>query len=69
MLTKIMMVASMLVGVLSASWAEVESHKAGKKRLDKTFGSPFQKADFGSPRITITVGPEKRVLDFSAAGE
>ncbi len=35
----------------------------------KTFQSPYLNADFGSDKITVTVGPMKRVLDFSDEGQ
>ncbi len=34
-----------------------------------TYQSPYLNADFGSDRITVTVGPIQQVLDFSTAGQ
>ena len=34
-----------------------------------TYQSPYLNSDFGSDKITVTVAPLKRVLDFSAEGE
>jgi hypothetical protein len=34
-------------------------------RPPQTYQSPYLNADFGSDRITVSVGPIKRVLDFS----
>lgn len=34
-----------------------------------TYQSPYLNSDFGSDKITVTVGPIKRILDFSAPGE
>jgi hypothetical protein len=33
-------------------------------RPDKTFQSPYLNADFGSDKISVSVGPVTRVLDF-----
>lgn len=37
-------------------------------RPAKTFESPYLDAEFGSDKITVTVGPIRRVLDFSEKG-
>lgn len=38
-------------------------------RPAKTYQSPYLNGDFGSDRITVTVGPITRVLDFSERGQ
>lgn len=38
-------------------------------RPPATYQSPYLNGAFGSDKITVTVGPIKRVLDFSAQGE
>jgi len=34
-----------------------------------TYQSPYLNADFGSDKITVTVGSIKHVLDFSGNGD
>lgn len=34
-----------------------------------TYQSPYLNGAFGSDKITVTVGPIKRILDFSVQGE
>lgn len=38
-------------------------------RPPTTYQSPYLNGKFGSDRITVTVGPLARILDFSAPGE
>lgn len=34
-------------------------------RPAKTYQSPYLNADFGSDKISVSIGPEQRLLDFS----
>lgn len=38
-------------------------------RPAKTYHSPYLNGDFGSDKVSVTVGPITRVLDFSGQGQ